>query len=217
MDLTGKTICFLGDSITCGGGASSHDKCFIELLKAEYPQTRMLNYGAGGTRIARQKKSSRNIDYDKDFLSRVCTMEKGADYVIVFGGTNDYGSGDAEMGVLGNKDPYTFMGAMQVLTEYLVNVYGKDKVCYILPIPRLNEDDPHGSVQKETACYPLNAYREAQKSVLNHYGVDFIDLSNVFPMPTSDNGDAVTVDGLHPNDRGHRIIADAIKSYFQKI
>ena len=106
---------------------------------------------------------------------------------------------------------------MQVLTEYLVNVYGKDKVCYILPIPRLNEDDPHGSVQKETACYPLNAYREAQKSVLNHYGVDFIDLSNVFPMPTSDNGDAVTVDGLHPNDRGHRIIADAIKSYFQKI
>lgn len=45
-----------------------------------------MNYGIGGTRIARQSKQSAEERWDKDFCSRVATMQDEADAVVVFGG-----------------------------------------------------------------------------------------------------------------------------------
>ena len=50
MNLTGKTVCFLGDSITEGAGASAKDKCYVSLFKAAHPEATVHNFGIGGTR-----------------------------------------------------------------------------------------------------------------------------------------------------------------------
>ena len=51
-------------------------------------------------------------------------LDEDADVVIVFGGVNDYGHGDAELGTFENKDPYTFFGGLRVLIESLQEKYG---------------------------------------------------------------------------------------------
>ena len=70
MKLEGKTILFLGDSITEGMGASDISKCYVSLIAAN-EGANCINYGISGTRIARQRKPSDDPRHDMDFLSRV--------------------------------------------------------------------------------------------------------------------------------------------------
>ena len=91
------------------------------------------NYGVGGTGFAEKRKPSDNLEYDRNFCIRAKEMDKTADFVFVFGGTNDYGHGDAPIGSLSDEYPKTFCGAVTVLVKYLISVYGKGKLCFLLP------------------------------------------------------------------------------------
>lgn len=72
------------------------------------------NYGVSGTRIAKQiHPNVAAKEDDKDFITRAPTMDKEADFVFVFGGTNDYGHGDAPLGSMSDKTQYSFYGAMK--------------------------------------------------------------------------------------------------------
>ena len=83
----------LGDSITEGAAASSEDKTFVSTL-ARLLNCKVNNYGISGSRIAKQLVPSAEPRFDLFFGSRVKDLVP-ADLVIVFGGTNDYGHGDA--------------------------------------------------------------------------------------------------------------------------
>jgi hypothetical protein len=68
MELKGKKINFLGDSITEGVGTSSIDSVFHAVLKRECGLSEARNYGIGGTRFAVQ---TQNFDcYDPNSFSR---------------------------------------------------------------------------------------------------------------------------------------------------
>ena len=43
--------------------------------------------------------------------------------IFVFGGTNDYGHGDAPLGKQGDNDPLTFYGALYDLYQRLLKKY----------------------------------------------------------------------------------------------
>ena len=133
MNLQGKTVCFLGDSITEGCGASATEKCYVSLFAAAHPDTRVHNYGIGGTRIADQKVPT-ELKYEFPFYTRVEQMEYNADLICVFGGTNDFGHGDAPMGKLGNKTPDTFYGALYTLSEKLLQRYPDAKIVFFTPL-----------------------------------------------------------------------------------
>ena len=127
MELKGLKADFLGDSITEGVGASSIDKVWWKVLEKE---TGIIarGYGVGGTRIARQQSASANERWDHDFNERMLEMDKDADIIGVFGGTNDYGHGDAKIGNPSDTDPYTFYGGLNNLIEKLGRIYGKDGI-----------------------------------------------------------------------------------------
>lgn len=91
-----------------------------------------MNYGIGGTRIARQSKQSAEERWDKDFCSRVSTMQNEADAVVVFGGTNDYGHGDAPTGSMNDRTPDTFYGALHTLYSSLIEKYIGASIVVIL-------------------------------------------------------------------------------------
>lgn len=207
-------INFLGDSITEGAGASAHEKRYstlaCKMLGAEES-----NYGIGGTRIAKQVKRTNNPD-DDVFMCRAVKMPKDADFTFVFGGTNDYGHGDAKLGVFEDRDDYTFYGAFHNLVAYMVSSFPKNKLCFILPIPRYGQDNPYGDGSKDEPIAPMSAYIEAEKEVLAYYGVEYLDLSNKFCIPTTQQDDGNWYkDGLHPNDAGHEILARQIVGYLK--
>lgn len=209
-------INFLGDSITAGAWLTSPDDKYTVLLCKKLGAIEN-NYGISATRIARQTKPSEDRSFDQDFLSRLDNLDKTADFTFIFGGTNDYGHGDAPLGNMEDETPYTFYGAMNIMTKYLTESFGRNKLCYILPLPRFDENNRRGGHGcKEKEANTLEEYREAIREVALKNGVDLLDLNDLFPVPKAQEADELTADGLHPNARGHKLIADRLYEYLTK-
>lgn len=97
MELKGKKIYFLGDSITEGVGASDAEHCYVSVF-GKLSGAIVKNYGISATRIACQTENLTTKEPDLSFVNRVDSMDSDADVVVVFGGTNDFGHGDAKLG-----------------------------------------------------------------------------------------------------------------------
>lgn len=204
-------IAFLGDSITEGCGATTVDDFFVNHV-GNILNAKVLNYGVGGTRLAKQEEISEVAQWDYDFLSRAQTMEKDVDLVVVFGGTNDYGHGMAKLGGIDDETSYTFFGGVKKLLEYLIDNYGKEKVIFILPLRRFSDQLPD-SVNGVS----LSVYVSIIKYVCDVYGIKVLDLfTNGIPKPITCDGDKFTVDGLHPTDFGHKYIAEIMANFIKE-
>lgn len=215
MDLRGKKILFLGDSITQGAGATNEENVYLEVC-AKKLGAKAVNFGVGGTRIAPQITPSAEAFCDEYFLLRAKKMDKDADLVVVFGGTNDFGHGDAPFGRIGDKDPATFCGAYDALIEYLMATYGKEKLIIVYPLRRRNETATNGDGSKAEGSKPLAEYHDAEKVVAEKCGLKSVDFWNDGDLnPNTPDGNENFADGLHPNDIGHRLLgeklAEAIK------
>ena len=150
MNLKGLKINFLGDSITEGHGCSSEALRFADRIAEEYGAVTRC-YGIGGTRLARQTKPSENPRHDLDFPSRVAEMAPDADVVVVFGGTNDFGHGDAPFGTPADRTADTFYGALHELYTSLLTKYPAAQFVVITSLHRSTENEPnmHGKVLKD--------------------------------------------------------------------
>lgn len=215
MDLRGKKIVFLGDSITQGAGATKKENVYLEVC-AKKLGAKAVNFGVGGTRIAPQITLSAEAFCDEYFLLRAKKMDKDADLVVVFGGTNDFGHGDAPFGRIGDKDPATFCGAYDALIEYLMATYGKEKLIIVYPLRRCNETATNGDGSKAEGSKPLAEYHDAEKAIAEKCGLKSVDFWNDGDLnPNTPDGNENFADGLHPNDVGHRLLgeklAEAIK------
>ena len=108
MELKGKKMVFLGDSITQGCGTSSIEHVYWNVI-GKRTGAEVYGYGIGGTRIAPQRIPTVERPWtDKYFASRVDSMIPDADVVVIFGGTNDFGDGDAALGHMEDRTEDTF-------------------------------------------------------------------------------------------------------------
>lgn len=212
MELKGLTINFLGDSITEGHGTTGEDKPFHQLIKEKYGLKLAYNYGVGGTRIARRTVPSLNTRWDYTFELRAEIMDRNADAVVVFGGTNDYGHGDAPIGDLDSRDIYTFCGAVNSLIEKLKRDFPNAKIVFMTPIHRSDEDNPAPIAPDRKK---LADYVEAIIAICEKQGIPVIDLFKINPLDPKDP--TLVPDGLHPNDDGHKIMAEVIANELLKL
>lgn len=205
-------IDFLGDSITEGVGASSYEKCFVsrvsQLLKCE-----VINHGIGGTRFAHQSKPSDEPRWDLDFCSRLKELNPNADLVFVFGGTNDFGHGDAPIGNIDDDTPNTFCGACNYIINYLLKLYKIEQISFILPLHRVGEDNPRGDGYKEPPSLVLEGYRNVIKEVLDKRKIPYVDFRDNFGKAENN---PLFMDGLHPSDEGHNLLAELIVKYIKE-
>ena len=218
MNLQGKKINFLGDSITEGHGTSG-ESCFFTTLIAQQTGAVCRNYGIGGTRIARQTVPSENPRHDLDFPGRVDEMDPDADIVVVFGGTNDFGHGDAPLGCMADRDVYSFYGGLHTLYTRLLEKYPSARIVVLTPLHRLNEDNPRGDGKKPQDVATLKEYVAIIREVAEYYSLPVLDLfasSGMQPkVPVMQQ--RYIPDGLHPNDAGHRLLAEQIIRFLQQL
>lgn len=212
MNLQGLKINFLGDSITEGHGCSSEDKRFTDLIAAQHGAVTRC-YGIGGTRLARQAKPSDNPRHDFDFPSRVAEMVPDADVVVVFGGTNDFGHGDAPFGTFADRTADTFCGALHELYTTLLEKYPTAQFVIITPLHRGTEaiSNMHGKVLKD--------YVDAIRQAAEYYSLPVLDLyANYGVQPAvSVMKETYMPDGLHPNDAGHVILTNKIVKFIESL
>lgn len=212
MNLQGLKINFLGDSITEGHGCSSVEKQFTSLIAAQYGAVTRC-YGIGGTRLAKQTKPSDNPRHDLDFPSRVAEMDPDADLIVVFGGTNDFGHGDAPFGEFSDRTADTFCGALHVLYTALLEKYPDKQIMVMTPLHRSSENIPnmHGKVLAE--------YVDMIRKAAEYYSLPLLDLwavSGIQPaVPVMK--EKYMPDGLHPNDAGHVILTNKIAKFIENL
>lgn len=209
MELKGLKINFLGDSITYGIGASDETLSYISLIASQTGAV-CRNYGVCGNRIARQRQPSGDAWHDLGFCGRVDGMDPDADAVVVFGGTNDYGHGDAPLGQPADRTVWSFYGALHVLYTDLRKKYPDAKIVVLTPLKRLDEtrDDRH-----------LKDYVQAIRDVAGEYRLPILDLYRDFPCDLHDSEiqQRCLPDGVHPSDAGYRLLADTIIDFLEKL
>ena len=212
MLLEGKKIAFLGASIERGAYLSNQCDCYTERIKSAIPWNGFYNYSVPGSRIGEYiGPDPKRIK--GSFLERYPQMPDGMDIVVVSGGSNDFGIGNAPMGAYSDKDPYTFCGAVNLLFDGLKKKYPDAAVVVILPLHRRDENHPNmysGAV--------LEDYVQVLHKKASEYGFLTCDLRSA---PGLQGDDAYysdfMEDGLHPFEKTHALLAKELLTYLMEV
>ena len=220
MQTKGKILNVLGDSITEGANATEFSRAYHQILKNLGGFSQVNAYGIGGTRIAKQTVLLDGERPENCFLVRAENMQKNADIVLVFGGTNDYGHGDAPLGAIGDETDSTFCGACKILFSKLRALYPTACIIVILPLRRFNEDNPYGeNGNKEIPSGTLGEYSSSLKEIAEEFSFPICDLREDVLLNPNDKelNEKYFGDGLHPNDAGHQILAERLFEFIENL
>ena len=211
MNLQGKIINVLGDSITQGVGVSCVENAYQNVMGRIVGAAEVRNFGVSGIRFARQYGAD---NFPWPFTERFKAMPEDADLVVVFGGTNDYGHGDAPFGAWGDTTPDTFVGACHYLFSELVKKYPATPIVVMTPLQTSYDQNPSGNTGK-----PLIDYVDTIIRVAGHYSIPVLDLyrtSGICPRIPA-HLPLYMPDGLHPNDAGARKVGERLAAFLQTL
>ena len=223
MELKGKIIDFLGDSITEGVGVTDQNNRYDNIVHRRLELAAHYNYGIGGTRLAHQSAPSETPRYDLCFCGRAYLLEKSADLIVVYGGVNDYIHGDAYFGKMEDRTPETFCGAVYFLMNFLKTNYEGKKIVFMTPAHMhfrgISDKCLTGRPMKKPDSQPLSAYVEVIKARGKELGIPVLDLFEKLPIDPNNESDRekYTVDGLHFNDDGHEILANTLCDFLESL
>lgn len=189
----GKKAVFLGDSQT---EQNYHKgKIYINWVQEILGLSEVKNYGISGTCIAKKNETD-----NTSMCVRYANMDSDAGLIVVMGGVNDVWF-NSQLGQLGDEDPLTFYGAMDVLCKGLHNKYPGKDIVFITPAEQNNTN----CTSSNTIGTCVADYAKAMKEVCAKYAIRVFDAHSelgIYPYIAS-NSSFYTTDGLHYNDAAH--------------
>jgi lysophospholipase L1-like esterase len=210
-------LAILGDSISAGHNVPRR-KSYAYLLSQSPFIDHLQNVSLSGTTLG---KSGRFFQRPFSFYKRVWQIHRDSDLVFVLGGTNDYGSAPKQgvpLGKIGDETPATFYGAVAYLYAQLRQRCPHALIVFATPLQRdnLRWGYPHDPFQNADG-HTLEDYRDAILEIGKEKGFEVIDL---FSEPAfrfgSPDFQANMGDGLHPNAKGHALLAAILADQLQK-
>lgn len=217
-----RMINILGDSLTEGVGARTPDKAFPEVL-SRLTGAKVNNYGVSGSRI-----TDITVGYTNpaSFVDRMYSMEKTADLVIVFGGTNDFWFGDCPIGERTDSKPNTFYGALNTMLPYLKNAYPAAELVLMVPYQQSKDADETHTYKRSTygdyGSGTFSQYRVAMLDRCQYYNIPVLDLYADYELNMADNREALEMygnylcDGCHLNDAGYNLLARKLYQFIMQ-
>ena len=211
MNLQGKIINVLGDSITQGVGVTAPEHTYHAVLGRMVGAAEVRNFGLSGTRLAKQNGPDL---WGAPFTERYLDMPDDADLIIVFGGTNDYGHGNVPFGGKGDRTVHTFCGACHVLFRGLIEKYPTARIVIMTPMQRIGGNNPCANTGK-----PLLDYVDAITEIASAYSLPVLDLYRTSGIAADIPAQQALYlpDGLHPNDAGAYRIAERLAAFLQAL
>lgn len=206
-------IAFLGDSITLGYALEHREADRFPAVLCRMTGDEEVNLGITGTLVARAGLSS----FDGTaYVDRYPQMA-GADYAVVFGGTNDYFWSDTP--ISGSDGDGYFKNAVHTLCEGLLKMFPRDKILFLTPYPHhgignfsggthWRESGEHDTDSVNFVGHTLSDYADILCEVCRTYGIRVLDLRKSAPPF---DWRTMTIDGCHPNEAGHVWLAERIK------
>lgn len=193
-----------GDSITFGLNSSSNPQRWTSLLAAAWGASE-LNKGISGTVLQNSNydNSQPRTNNGRDrFIADMTGTNKRALGIIAFG-TNDarFLAYPSTFNVSAYAND---MGEM--ISGLMVNGYAPAEIL-VLPPYWLPDNANFGSGGTRTT---YETYVTAAKNVAREYGVAFV---NIYTYMRDNGGSAlISNDDLHPNDAGHAVIAQGVRT-----
>lgn len=205
------TVAIIGDSISTlpyGWDKNMANYYFFRTSNAAIGGCTIANFGGVGT-------PSKTRD---PIVERYATdLNASADICIVAAGTNDWWYSWADIGTDSDNETTTFKGALRVLCEGLMDIYGDKPIVFLTPIKRGDAG------KKNKYGKTLEDYANAIIEVCQQYDIDVIDLYHTCPLdPSVPEQQALFFDGnlnvnegfeflyndtTHPNVYGARVQA----------
>ncbi len=201
-------IVAFGDSTTAVRGST---KVYAAILQEELRNVRVINAGVGGntTEMARQR-------FEKDVLSREPRIA-----IIQFG------INDAAVDVWKTPpatEPRVSIERYEANLRHFIQTLKSRNARLVLMTPNplrwtpaLKEmygRPPFKPDEADGFNVLLARYGEAARRVAREEGAELIDVQQAFPEQARKQGvsmDAFLLDGMHPNDEGHRIVANLLR------
>ena len=204
----GKKYLVLGDSISANktvAGVFYHD------YLSEYFGFDKTNKAVSGSGWCVSSSANDNI---MQIISRI---QESYDLITIFVGTNDYGrtgSGinSKPFGTYGDTTEETFCGTVYCTLIKLIEKFVNADIIVITPIPREN----HNTVNKYGKT--LKDYRDIILKTCEALSIPCIDLykeSGIYVF-NSEFKTTYIPDGLHPNKKGHKKIANKVINEVKK-
>ena len=219
---SGKTLLFVGDSITYGAGWRPDPDDYtntgwVKIIKDNNPDAKVYGYGVGGTTIAISEVSNPICER----INTMFTDHPDADYIVMEGGVND----DFKKVPLGTVingydvstcDKSTFAGAMEYMIGTAQNLWVGKKLLFIITFKVPNVEDK----TIFNLLYPFSDYMNLAKTICAKWSVPIVDLRNESNMNyfiESVKNQYSAGDGLHPNKNGYEIITPLIENKLKSI
>ncbi len=234
----GKRFVFLGDSITCGVGASSKDNYYVTRLAKLLGTENYSNVAVSGTTMSKGGEPHVNDCFWK-LTEANCA---GADFVTIMLGTNDFGTAAKdgklygqqkyddnrdvrELGEFLSDDNTTIYGAVKMWCEKILelkktNSCKDTKFFFITPVAltrNMSMNSGYGVDQNAQNIHGIKLRNicEAIIETCDYYKIPVLDAnlySGIYYKNASDHNVSKNMvqDGIHPNDAGHKLIAECV-------
>lgn len=213
--LAGKKISFIGDSITSFGDGTPEYNSATGYTYDDVWSGLVLKLTGGvlGTLDGVAGSTVQGSTYDAFAFRRSKSVAQDSDYIFIFMGANDQrlnrNLGTIKpKGTLGditnsnNPNLNEFTGAYQLALESMLNHYQKSQIVLMTPLKAFNKDNT-GDLNPNS-----DAFAERVIELAKLYGIRYIDMREI--GITGYNHKLYYYDGLHPNKKGHMLIAEYV-------
>lgn len=156
-------------------------------------------------------------EYFKETLEELEKIDfSQVEILLIEHGVNDYNAGIPIENKENSYDIYSYAGAVRTAVTTLQKQYPQLRIILVSPTYSW-------FLAMETTCEEqdfgqgyLKDYVEMQQAVASELGVEFIDNYHfLYPHEKWEDWQIYTIDGLHPNEDGRRLIAEKLAEYLE--
>ena len=208
--LCGKKWAVIGDSLTAINSFTT--KHYFDYI-AEKTGIELYNMGLDGSGYKRK------FDSDEAFYQRILNVPEDTDVVTIFGSGNDVNAEfleTAEIGEVTDTGTDTICGCINTAIDNFYSILPTVPLGVITPTPWFNHN-PADTTDS------MSIYCEKLVEICKRKGVPCLDLYHCSSLrPWDEDYRALayskdTMNGLHPDETGHKIIASRIMAFLQSL
>lgn len=213
--LHGKKLVVFGDSMAYGH--TIPESVWTKLLAEKHGMI-LTNFAQNGTTITRKTTTMSGatfLDTDSVHAKVMNNLNNPveADYIIVFGGTNDIARNDqCPLGTIDDATSQTFYGALNAICQHLIQTYPSGNICFITPYIR------NAGLATTEIC---KQYVTAIHEVCEKFGgIPVFDntVNGALDFSNSYQANALTMkDNYHLNETGHKRAMHKYEVFLQGI
>jgi len=156
------------------------------------------------------------LDYFQPALVELSNVDfENVEIIFIEHGINDYSAGRMIDNPDNPLDVYTYAGALRYSIEKIKSAYPDVRIILVTPLYCYFQVNGERGLDSETSDFgqgPLVNYVEAELRVAKEYGISVIDNFHNLGI-NSYNIDEYAIDGIHLNEKGRKLLANALAEY----